>query len=132
MHSTYVNIVSPQKDNTCQLILMEASFSFIKISTTAHYLMRFNMVDNKPSTLNQIQGKPLCSPSRTPWQTTNRLGQVSLKVIPPAHDIFVETLFSEHPSYFLLQVSFTESCIFTDKKFFLLHDTCSSLSMFNL
>ena len=31
--------------------------------------MHFDMADNKPSTLNQIQCKPLRFPSRTVWQT---------------------------------------------------------------
>lgn len=64
--------------------MIAVSFSQVKNSVTAHYLMCFDTVENESSTLNQVQHKLLGLPHHIAQQieapgTVNKLGQVLLQ-----------------------------------------------------
>lgn len=97
-------VSSSYKVNNHLSILKEVPILCIKNSITARFLMCFNMVGMKYKANRYVHQ---AIPHGTQWN------KFCLKVTLHAQNIFAEALLSEHCSYFLIQVSFTESCNFT-------------------
>ena len=97
-------VSSSYKVNNHQWILMGVPFLCIKNSITARCLMCFNIVGTKYKANHYVQQ---AIPHGKHWN------KFCLKVTLHALDTVAEALLSEHCSYFLIHISFTESCSFT-------------------